>query len=135
MSRFVTDTHPLVWHLTGKPRLSASAKKVFVDADAGLHQILVPGIVLIEMVYLAEKGIIPISLLYQVFDRLDTPNGSYTAAPLNQVVARIMADRVPWLAVPELADRIVTATALALHLPLITKDKRITASNLTPILW
>jgi PIN domain nuclease of toxin-antitoxin system len=135
MNRFVTDTHPLVWHLTGKPKLSPSAKKVFAETDAGLYQILIPGIVLIEMVYLSEKDILPATLFHQTLDLLDTPNGSYAVAPLDQAVARIMVDRVPWSAVSELADRIVTATAISLHLPLITKDKRITASNLTPILW
>jgi len=135
MSRFVTDTHPLVWHLTGKSRLSADARNIFVEADAGLYQILLPGIVLIEMVYLSEKGIIPIALLHQMLNLLDTVDGSYAVASLDQTVARTMVDRVSWSTVPELADRIITATAVALGLPLITTDERIHQSGLVSVVW
>ena len=135
MSRFVTDTHPLVWHLTQTPRLSADAKKLFAETDAGLHQMLLPGIILIEMVYLVGKGIIPAPRLHQMFNLLDIPNGSYAIAPLDQAVARTMINRVPWSIVPELADRIITATALSLNLPLISKDERIQKSGLVSVLW
>lgn len=135
MSQFVTDTHPLIWHLTRKPRLSANAQTVFMEADSGIHQILVPGIVLIEMVYLTEKGIIPTPLIHQMLNLLDTLNGSYAVAPLDQMVARVMIDQVPWSAIPELADRIISATAVALNLPLITKDERIRVSGLVSTFW
>ncbi|MCQ3979899.1 MAG: VapC toxin family PIN domain ribonuclease [Anaerolineae bacterium] len=108
---------------------------IFTNTDAGFHQILLPGIVLIEMVYLTEKGILPLPMFHQVLDLLDTPNGSYAIAPLNQTVARTMVQQVPWSIIPELADRIITATALSLNLPLITKDQRISESNLVSILW
>jgi len=29
MSQYVTDTHPLLWHISGDPRLSAVARIVF----------------------------------------------------------------------------------------------------------
>lgn len=135
MSQFVTDTHPLVWHLTGASRLSIDVRKIFTETDTGLHRILIPGIVLIEMVYLAGKGIIPTLLLHQMFNLLDIPNGSYTVAPLDQTVARAMVSRVPWSTIPELADRIITATAISLNLPLISKDDRIQKSGLVVIVW
>lgn len=56
MSRFVADTHAIYWHLAKDSRLSPSARDILREADAGRHQILIPGIVLIEMVYLVEKG-------------------------------------------------------------------------------
>ena len=83
MSQYVTDTHSLYWHLTDDLRLSPTARQVFCEADTGQHLILVPGIVLIEMVYLVEKGRLDASRVDQVFDLLDTPGGSYTVAPLN----------------------------------------------------
>jgi PIN domain nuclease of toxin-antitoxin system len=135
VSRFVTDTHPLIWHLTKSAQLSKDTQNIFADTDAGLHQILLPGIVLIEMVYLTEKGIVPTPMLYQILNLLDTPDGSYAVAPLEQGVARTMAQYVPWSTIPELADRIITATALSLNLPLITRDKRIQESKLVSIFW
>lgn len=135
MSRFVTDTHPLIWHITKDSRLSTEAQRIFTNADAGLHQILLPGIVLVEMVYLTEKGVVPEIKFRQLLDLLDISNGSYAVAPLDQSVARAMVQQVPWALIPELADRIITATAHSLNLPLITKDVRIQQSKLVSTLW
>lgn len=135
MNQFVTDTHPLIWHLVSDHRLSKYAGKVFNDADAGLVQVLIPGIVLVEMVYLVEKGVLPQSRLEQVLTLLDTPGGSYAIAPLDQDVVRSMLAKVSWSAVPELADRIIAATAVATNLPLLSKDSRHQDSGLMEIAW
>jgi len=50
VSRYVADTHALYWHFTNDPRLSQAVRQIFREADLGLHQVLIPGIVLIEMV-------------------------------------------------------------------------------------
>jgi PIN domain nuclease of toxin-antitoxin system len=62
MSQYVTDTHPLLWHISNDPRLSAAARIVFTEADAGLHQIFVPSIVLVEAVYLVPCLISPLAV-------------------------------------------------------------------------
>lgn len=135
MNQFVTDTHPLIWHLTSDDRLSKPAVKVFDDADNGLVQVLIPGIVLVEMVYLVEKGVLLKSRLEQILTLLDVPGGSYAVASLDQAVARSMLERVPWSAVPELADRIIAATAVGLNLPLLSKDARHQNSGVLQIVW
>lgn len=135
MNQFVTDTHPLIWHLTSDRRLSRPAVKVFDDADNGLVQVLIPGIVLVEMVYLVEKGTLLRSRLEQILTLLDVPGGSYAVASLDQDVARSMLERVPWSAVPELADRIIAATAVALNLPLLSKDSRHQNSTVVETIW
>ncbi len=84
MNRYVMDTHPLVWHLSSDERLSATAKRLFASASAGSDQVLVPGIVLIEMVYLVEKGVVKREHFEQTVALLATLNGSYQVAPLDQ---------------------------------------------------
>ncbi len=37
--------------------------------------------------------------------------------------------------IPEMPDRIITATVLELGLPLITKDSKITAAKVVQIIW
>lgn len=122
MNQFVTDTHPLIWHLTSDRRLSKPARQIFDDADKGLVRILIPGIVLVEMVYLVEKDILSRTRLEQVLTLLEVTGGSYAVTPLDQDVVRSMLEKVPWSAVPELADRIIAATAVKLNLPLLSKD-------------
>jgi predicted nucleic acid-binding protein len=108
---------------------------VFIDADNGLVQVLVPGIVLVELVYLVEKGVVSRSRFDQLLAMLDGVNKSYAVTPLSQDVARTMIETVPWSAVPELADRIIAATAVALNLPLLSKDARHQNSTVVETIW
>ena len=92
MSRYVADTHALYWHFTNDPRLPQAARQIFREADLGLHQVLIPGITLIEMVYLIEKGRLDAAMVDQVFSALDVVGGSYAVAPLNQHTAQALRD-------------------------------------------
>ena len=134
MSRYVCDTHALHWHLVGNDKLSTSARRIFADGDAGVQQIIVPGIVLIEFVYLVEKGRLERDRVDELFQRFAVPNGSYAVAPLDLAIAQALWS-VPRTLVPEMPDRIITATALALGLPLITRDHAIQRSALVPTIW
>lgn len=134
MSRSVSDTHALHWHLVGNTKLSATARQIFEATDRGQHQIVIPAIVLIEFVYLEEKGRLDGTRVDQLFTLLDTPGGSYIVAPLDAAIAQALR-RVPRTLVPEMPDRIITATALALGLPLITRDGMIQRSALVQTIW
>jgi PIN domain nuclease of toxin-antitoxin system len=134
MSEFVTDTHALVWHLTSTPRLGADALQVFEATDAGNARVYIPAIVLVELVYLAERARVPQDLLQKTLALLGVPHGSYALAPLDLTVVQAVTT-VPRSLVPELPDRIVTATAVALGLPLLTTDLAIRASNLVQVVW
>ena len=134
MSRYVTDTHALYWHFTNDPRLSLLAHQIFREADAGMHQILVPGIVLIEMVYLAEKGRLALALVDRVFASFDIVGGSYAVAPLDQHTAQALHD-IPRSVIPDMPDRIIAATAYQLELPLLTRDAAIHKAGVVSVIW
>lgn len=134
MSRYVTDTHALHWHLTGDSRLSLTARQIFLETDAGHHQVLIPGVALIEMVYLVEKGRLEESFVNHLFRLLDTVMGSYAVADLDQNTARAMRS-IPRAAVPDMPDRIILATALQLGLPLISRDAKIHEAGVAPVIW
>jgi len=134
MSQYVTDTHALYWHLANVPMLSPAARQIFHETDVGQHQILVPGIALIEMVYLVEKGRLDIAVVEQVLTALDTIGGSYAVAPLDQDTARALRN-VPRSAVPGMPDRIIVATAYQLGLPLITRDAAIHRAGVVSVIW
>jgi predicted nucleic acid-binding protein len=94
----------------------------------------VPSIVLIEMIYLVERGRLDPERVDHVFDLLDIVEGSYIVAFLDQAIARALR-HVLRAAVPDMPDRIITATAFRLGLPLITRDMRITASKIVAVVW
>ncbi|MBX7236513.1 MAG: PIN domain-containing protein [Caldilineales bacterium] len=121
MRSFVVDTHPLVWHLTADTRLGPQGSDLFQATDRGDVRLIVPGIVLIEIIYLAEKRRLPANLVSQVTALLEPPTINYQLAPLDLPVIKRL-ETVDRSFVPDLPDRIVVATALRWDLPLISRD-------------
>ncbi len=133
MPDYVADTHALIWYLEDSPRLGESAQKIFDACDRGETLIFVPTIVLVEMLYLQEKGRIPSDLVSQFREALHHGESGLALADLTEEVAVALA-KVPRTAVPELADRIIAATALQMGLALISRDHKIQVSG-TPTVW
>lgn len=134
MSEYVIDAHTLIWHLTAAPRLSEKVVEILADADAGMHRIYVPGIVLVEMLYLTDKKRLSSGLLDQALALLQVPNGSYATAPLDIAVVQAMR-QVPHAIVPDMPDRIIVATALYLGLPLLSKDRAFSNVAGLQVVW
>lgn len=65
-------------------------------------------------------------------DALDDPAGPCTLVPLDRLVAEAL-QFVQRIEVPDLPDRIVAATAPALRVPLISRDRKIRASQVQTI--
>jgi PIN domain nuclease of toxin-antitoxin system len=133
MPAVVVDTHTIVWYLSADSRLSANAADALDSATASGHQILVPSICLVELTYLAEKGRLPISARDRLIQALDDPATPCVFAPLDRRVAEALVS-VSRAEVPDLPDRIVAATAVAFGAPLISRDRKIRASQVRT-LW
>ena len=134
MGAYVTDTHPLLWHLTRDSRLSPSAKNVFERTDAGADQVIIPSIVLIEIIYLIEKKRFPLALIDQVLGLLRNSTPNYWVANLDVEVI-LAARSINRSDIPELPDRVIAATAKHVGLPLISRDSAIRNSNAIPVVW
>jgi PIN domain nuclease of toxin-antitoxin system len=132
MSQYVTDTHSLIWHLAQPRKLSTKARRVFQEADQGQAQILVPSIVLIEAIFIGDRQRIPASLVNRLFNIDEGANATYQVAPLSKAVAITARDFGP-AAIPEMADRIIAATAKYHDLPLLTSDPAIIDSGLVKV--
>jgi PIN domain nuclease of toxin-antitoxin system len=134
VSDYVTDTYALVWHLNSSSRIGGSAKQPFELADQGLALIYVPAIVCVELVFLAERGRIPSQLVSHAFGLISLPSGGYVLSPLDiKVLPSVSA--VPRTLVPEMPDRLIVSTSLALRLPLITNDHVIRSANVVSVVW
>ena len=132
MKRYVCDTQCLLWYMTQDHRLPRVARTAFQQAKEGFTQVLVPSIVLVEAVFLAERQRVTKTLLNQLMALTEVSDAAVRIFPLDLAVARAVGDFGP-AAVPELPDRIIAATARALNLPLLTTDPAIEASGLVKV--
>jgi len=132
MPGVVTDTHTIVWYLSRDSRLSLTAHEALTKATTGGDLIHIPSICLVELTYLAEKGRLPSAARDALVETLDDPAGPCTLVPLDRLVADAL-QFVQRIEVPDLPDRIVAATALALRMPLISRDRKIRASQVQTI--
>ena len=136
-----TDTHALLWHLqersaarSGRRGLSPRARRIFSAADEGRETILIPAIVLVELVYLSERGIIPVPLVDSLLVDLSRGVGNYQVVPLGLEVVDHLRD-IPAVSVPEMPDRIIAATAKATRTPLLSRDETLTKLAGVQVTW
>jgi PIN domain nuclease of toxin-antitoxin system len=132
MADLVTDTHALIWYLESSPRLGPLAGNAFDDCDKGEITIHVPTICLVKLVYLQEKGRIPAQLKAQFDALLQSGTTGLAVVSLTEEVVNALPS-VSRMAVPDMPDRIIAATALHLGLGLISRDRKIQLSGLVTI--
>ena len=129
----VADTHAAISFLAGDPRLSVRAKTFIEDAARGRRKIVLSTISLVEVVYLVEKKRLSATAFEDLRWALASPNHVLEEATLTAGVAEAMR-RVSRDEVPDMPDRIISATAVFLKVPLISRDGRIRTSSV-PTIW
>jgi len=87
---------------------------------------------IVEMIYLVERNRIPREALDRLMEELDFRRSVLGVFSLNQHIAQTVAS-IRRATVPEMPDRVIAATALALGVPLLTRDARIRASGVLTI--
>ena len=124
----VADTHAVIWYLTEPTLLSKMAYQSLSQA----RFIYVSAISVVEIRYLIEKGTVTEVAFQNIIDFLNDPNVTLTLVPLDLDIALALS-QISRRVVPDMPDRIITATALHLGLPLVTRDKQIQAANIQTI--
>ena len=130
VSRFVVDTNALWWYLRAPERLSPSADTVFRLAEAGGTVLVAPAIVVAELYYLSIKARDPLSPT-ELMALLDG-SGYFVVSDLGRTQLE-MLDRLP--EIPEMHDRLIAAEALALGVPVVTRDPVIATSPQVQSIW
>jgi PIN domain nuclease of toxin-antitoxin system len=131
--KHVVDTHALVWHLEGNPRLGDAARAVMSDPHSDL---VLPFMALVEACWMAEHGKTSIPSAVQLLAAVDSDR-RVTVLPLH----RIVLDRsLTMTSIREMHDRLIVATALVLAdagetVVLLTKDDNIRRSGLVSVAW
>jgi len=132
MAGVVVDTHAIVWFLSRDSRLSSKARDVLRSAMATGEVIHVPSICLVELTYLAEKGRLPAVARDELIRALDDPTIPCALVALDRLVADAL-ERVNRNEIPDLPDRIIAVTAVALGVPLVSRDGKVRASQVETI--
>jgi predicted nucleic-acid-binding protein len=73
-SGLVVDTHVAIWYLADDPALSARAATALDAATIAGQPIYVPGICIVESIYLAEKSRIPEAAFQKLLHALEDSN-------------------------------------------------------------
>jgi PIN domain nuclease of toxin-antitoxin system len=132
MGAVVIDTHAAVWYLLDQPSLSQNANNAIEEVVTGGHPLYLSTISLVEVIYLVEKNRLPSRALERMENALALPNAALVSVPLTREICRTLG-QISRAGVPDTQDRIVAATALYLGLPLVTRDRKVRASQIQSI--
>ncbi|CAN5385023.1 hypothetical protein BH10ACI1_BH10ACI1_31190 [soil metagenome] len=134
MADLIIDTHTAIWYFANSPEISALATQTIDNAVAKGDRVILSAISIVEIIYLIDKGKLPQQNLNRLTQYLKLPNGSFVIQDLTEDIAQSVA-QIPRSVVPDMPDRIISATALHLNIPLVTKDSKIRALQNITTIW
>jgi PIN domain nuclease of toxin-antitoxin system len=134
MADVVIDTHTAIWYFADSPEISALAAETIDNASANGDLVILATITIVEIVYLIDKRKLVPQTLSSLMQNLKLPNSSFISQDLTEDIAQT-SQQIPRSIVSDMPDRIIAATALYLHLPLITKDSKIQALQAIKTIW
>ena len=121
-SKYVVDTHAMIWFIAGDSRLGPNAKQILSNPNS---ELIFPITALAEVCWIIEHGKTSISSITNFLLKIDV-DPRVTVAPLD----RTILDKTLTLTdINEIHDRQITATALVLieqgeSAALITRDQK-----------
>jgi PIN domain nuclease of toxin-antitoxin system len=130
---FVTDTHALIHHVTGRQRrLGRKARSTFARSERGVDGILVPFTVLEEVMLLSEAGKVrlPVPFRDLVIALAQADNFDLGVNDM-----QLLLEAAFFTTIPDPYDRLIVAQARVVGLPLITGDGEIQQSGLVRTVW
>jgi PIN domain nuclease of toxin-antitoxin system len=125
---YLLDTHAAIWLLEGSQELGARAREAL--AAEKRDSVAISGISLLEISMLATRGTITLAPTIEV--ALAQFAEKLSVLPINARIAALAPSVLPH---GDPFDRVITATAKAHELTLITKDREIARAGVVPILW
>jgi PIN domain nuclease of toxin-antitoxin system len=121
--KYLVDTHVVVWWLTAPRKLSREQNRILAQAERSGEQVGLCATTLMEIATLRIDGV------EKILKELET-------GPLFRVLPitiEIALDAANLAVLRDPGDRAIVASARVLGLRLLTRDERIIASKLVPV--
>lgn len=132
MAAVLADTHAILWYLSADLRISRAATAAMDSATAAGDPIFVPAITMVEIQYLVEKGRLTADDQRIVKAAIDDVQNPARLIPIDRAIVDALS-QVHREEVPDMPDRIIAATAFSLGVPLLSRDRKIRASQIQTI--
>jgi PIN domain nuclease of toxin-antitoxin system len=133
VTKHILDTHALIWHLEGNPRLGLNARAVIDDPQS---ELVLPVIVLAEAFHLIAKGRTSIPTPQHLIGDISV-DPRLVVYPLTY---EILLESLALNTIPEMHDRLIAATAVFLgktgtDVRIVTKDRSIVDAGAVSVIW
>lgn len=132
-TKYIVDTHALIWHLEGNSLLGPSAKSVTTDPNS---ELILPAIALAEAMFIVEKGRCAITSVRDMISDIRADK----RIDIFPLTIGILEESASLTAIPEIHDRLIVATGVYLQnlgesVEILTKDNEITRASILPVIW
>lgn len=132
-TKYVLDTHALVWYLEGNPRLGSKAKAIIDDPE---NELLLPVIALAEAIHIISKNRTSIKSPADLLRDIDN-DPRLSVYPLTY---EIVQESTNLDNIDEMHDRLIVATAKVIlrsgvDVYILTKDATIVGSGAVTAVW
>lgn len=126
---YLADTVALVRHMSETGKIGKKAKEILYSADRGENIIYVSIFSMVEIMYLAEGGKIPVDF-DEAKKRINEAD-NYQLIDMNIGIVEASKE----IKDLELHDRLIVATANYLKVPILTSDEKIQKSTSIDAIW
>jgi PIN domain nuclease of toxin-antitoxin system len=129
----VIDTHIWLWWISNPEKLTVNAAQA-IDNACRETSIIISSISAWEIALLSNRGRLKLSIDIQAWVRKTESLPFIQFIPVDNTIALRSVD-MPGVFHPDPADRIITATAMTMGLPLVTKDEKILGYSHVKTIW
>ncbi len=131
----VLDTHTLIWWVNNDQKLSSNARvAIEQEMNDEVGQIVISAVTTWEIAMLISKGRLAMTMDIDEWIQTVAEIPGVQFMPIDKEIA-LQSVRLPGEFHPDRADRMITALARHLSVPLVTGDEKIQAYKHVKTIW